>query len=76
MGLYLGMLPEGTRARVIKVYGGRGLTRRLAELGFNIGELVKVVRNHHSGPVLIEVKDSRIALGRGVALKIIVEEVK
>jgi len=70
----LAMLPEGAQARVVGVSGGRGLVRRLAELGFNADVLVKIIHNHSPGPVLIEVKGSRIARGRGVAMKIMVEE--
>lgn len=75
MKMPLGMLPEGARARVVEVYAGRGLSRRLAEMGFNIGEMVTIIHNHNHGPVMIEVRDARVALGRGVALKIMVEEV-
>lgn len=75
MTMPLAMLPDGARARVVEVYGGRGLNRRLAEMGFNTGVLVRVIQNHSPGPTLIEVKDSRVCLGRGVAMKIMVEEV-
>ena len=33
-----------------------------------------MIKNHRPGPVVVEVKDSRVALGRGVTMKIIVEE--
>jgi len=68
------MLPEGARATVVEVHGGRGLCRRLAEMGFNVGDKVRMIKNHRPGPVMVEVKDSRIALGRGVTMRIIVEE--
>ncbi len=74
MMMPLAMLPDGAFARIVEVSGGRGLVRRLAELGFNADVLVKVLHNHSPGPVLIEVKGSRVALGRGVAMKILVEE--
>ena len=74
MRMPLIMLPEGAQATVIEVHGGRGLCRRLAEMGFNVGDRVRMIKNHRPGPVIVEVKDSRVALGRGVAMKIIVEE--
>jgi len=76
-GIPLGTLAIGTEAKIIKIYGGRGLVRRLSEMGFTPGTKVKIVHNHNPyvGPVLVEVKDSRIALGRGVSMKIVVEEV-
>lgn len=77
MEIPLGILAIGTEARITKIHGGRGLVRRLSEMGFTPGTKVKIVHNcnPYVGPVLLEVKDSRIALGRGVAMKIMVEEV-
>jgi len=74
MRMPLIMLPEGAQATVVEVHGGRGLCRRLAEMGFNVGDRVRMIKNHRPGPVIVEVKDSRVALGRGVTMKIIVEE--
>lgn len=47
--------------------------RRLADLGFIPGSVVRVLRSFGSGPLLVEVKGSRVALGRGLAMKILVE---
>ena len=74
MRMPLIMLPEGAQATVVEVYGGRGLCRRLAEMGFNVGDRVRMIKNHRPGPVMVEVKDSRVALGTGITMKIIVEE--
>jgi ferrous iron transport protein A len=74
MRMPLIMLPEGAQASVVEVHGGRGLCRRLAEMGFNVGDKVRMIKNHRPGPVVVEVKDSRVALGRGVTMKIMVEE--
>jgi len=68
------MLPEGAQATVIEIHGGRSLCRRLAEMGFKVGDKVRMIKNHRPGPVMVEVKDSRVALGRGVTMKIVVEE--
>ena len=38
MRMPLIMLPEGVQATVVEVHGGRGLCRRLAEMGFNVGD--------------------------------------
>ena len=66
------MLPEGREAVITSVVAGRGLTRRLYEMGFVRGERVKMLRAG-PGPVLVVVKGSRVALGWGVAMKIIVD---
>ncbi len=72
----LGTLPIGTEAKITRIHGGRYLVKRLSEMGFTPGTKVKIVHNHnpYMGPVLVEIKDSRIALGRGVSMKIMVEE--
>ena len=55
--------------------GGRGLTSRLAILGFTSGARVNMVQNFGRGPIIVMVRDTRIALGRGEAQKIIVTPV-
>mgnify|MGYP001774440288 CR=1 FL=1 len=69
----LAMLPENEEAIVVEVKGGMGLTRRLSEMGFTYGAKVKVLHSNAPGPILVIVRGSRIALGRGVAMKIIVK---
>ncbi|MHB9301533.1 FeoA family protein [Thermofilum pendens] len=49
-----------------------GLIRRLAELGFTKGARVRVLHSSPPGPVLVMVKGSRIALGRGVAMRVMI----
>ena len=72
MKMPLAMLPENVEAKVVEVRGGRGLMRRLSELGFTPGTKVKVLSSNSPGPVLIDVRGSRIALGRGLLMRIIV----
>ena len=74
MDMPLSLIPVGTEAKLSKIIGGCNLTKRLTELGLICGTKIKVVSNSGGGPVLIEVKDTRLALGRGVAMKIFVEE--
>ncbi len=69
----LAMLPQGINVKVVKIVGGKGITRRLVEMGFTPGENVKILHSDFSGPILVNVKGSRVALGRGIAMKIIVD---
>ena len=73
MKIPLAMLPENEDARVVEVKGGAGLVRRLSELGFTPGAKVKVLLSNSPGPMLVEVRGSKIALGRGLMMKIIVD---
>ncbi|MFA7397453.1 MAG: ferrous iron transport protein A [Crenarchaeota archaeon] len=67
-------LTYGTQAKIKKINGGLKLIKRLNEMGLTIGTTIKVVSDSCGGPVLIEVRDSRLAIGRGVSTKIYVEE--
>jgi Fe2+ transport system protein FeoA len=68
-------LASGARAVVRKVGGGKALASRLAAMGLLVGSRLEVLQNPHRGPVLIRVRDTRIALGRGEATKVLAEEV-
>ncbi len=70
----LNKIPPGTSVIVRKLECGRELATRLAALGLSIESQVKVLQNRSHGPLLVLVRDTRIALGRGQALKILVEE--
>ena len=57
---------------VLELGGGRALVSRLATLGFTPGAPLKMVQNFGSGPLIVRVRDTRIALGRGEANKVFV----
>lgn len=54
---------------------GRGMMRRLMDLGITKGCTFTVVQSGGHGPVLIEVRGTRIALGHHMACRILVREV-
>ncbi len=54
---------------------GRGLMRRLMDLGITKGCIFEVVQSGGSGPVLIEVRGTRIAVGKNLACRLLVKEV-
>ena len=62
-------LGKGEEGRVKTIRAGRHATKRLYEMGFNSGALVKVVKND-AGPVIVSLKGNKVALGRGLASKI------
>jgi ferrous iron transport protein A len=68
-GLPLIMLPEGKEARVLGINAGRGLTRRLIEMGFTENASVTVIRSDR-GRLIVSVNGCRYALGKGMAMKI------
>jgi Fe2+ transport system protein FeoA len=66
------LVSEGEEVRLVAVRGGLNLRKRLADLGLNIGMTVRVVRVNPHGPLILAVKDGRLALGRGMAHKVMV----
>ncbi len=66
----IGQLPAGTQGVVHRLVGGHQLGSRLASLGFTAGAAVEIRQNHGHGPVLVWVRGTLIALGRGEAGKV------
>ena len=61
---------------VLKSYkGGKEMLGRCLSMGFTPGSTVKMVENFGSGPVLAKVHDVEVALGRGMASKIMVARI-
>ncbi|MHA2136062.1 MAG: FeoA family protein [Candidatus Thorarchaeota archaeon] len=58
-----------------KERGHRGVMRRLLDLGLTKGCTFEVIHGGKRGPVLVQIRGTRIALGHGLATKILVEEV-
>lgn len=72
--VFLDQLAPGARAVVSGLRGGGQFASRLAGMGISVGCAIEVLRNPAHGPVLIRVRDTRVALGRGEAAKIAVRE--
>jgi ferrous iron transport protein A len=66
----------GKRLIVRQLMGGKEFISRLAALGLCLSSGVEILQNPSRGPLLIRVRDTRIALGHGEALKILVEELR
>jgi ferrous iron transport protein A len=70
--LTLGDLAEGAEAHVHQVQGGHTYRGRMATLGFTAGAPVRLLQNAGRGPVIVLIRGTRVALGRGEALKVLV----
>jgi ferrous iron transport protein A len=69
--LPLSMVRPGEIVEVISIQGGHEVHRRLTDLGLTAGTRVRVVQGDGSGPMILAFKDdARLAIGRGVAMKI------
>jgi ferrous iron transport protein A len=70
-GFPLMMADEGAPMRILALRGGKTLSLRLTELGLNVGAEIQVVQRQGGG-LLVARGESRIALGGGMAAKILV----
>lgn len=71
--LPLSELKSGEEATFVDLHGGRGIKGRLTSLGFTPGVPILMVQNYGWGPVIVEVRDTRVALGRHEAKRILVQ---
>jgi ferrous iron transport protein A len=86
--LPLGLLTTGEKGEVLDIIskahfgdhqGSRGRDKgrnpehcRLEDMGLRTGKTVEVLNNKGMGPLLLKMDDARIALGRRMAMKIMV----
>lgn len=68
----LSMVSPGEVVKVVAVRAGWGLQRRLADMGLTPGVQIRVINSQRPGPVVIDIRGSRLALGYGIAHKIMV----
>ena len=63
---------------MVALAGGREFQHRLVSMGLNVGREVKVIRGSKGvgGPTLIALGQTRLAIGRGMAERIMVSPVR
>ncbi len=67
-------LNDGTTGIITAINGGHGLIQKLDALGIRVGkEITKVSRQWMKGPVIIRSGNTEVALGYGMASRIIVK---
>ncbi len=70
----LARLQPGLSGVVVQIQGGHGLANRLSALGIRPGKrITKISSMFMRGPVTIQVDRAQVAIGFGMASKIIVE---
>ena len=67
----LTMARSGEAADILKITGKDEIRQHLAELGFVVGAAVTVV-SEMAGNLIVQVKDSRVALDKSMANRIMV----
>jgi Fe2+ transport system protein FeoA len=72
----LSQAPYNKQLKIVDILGGNGIRRRLLSLGFHKNHIIELdSRSILRGPILVKnlTSDTSVALGRGIAQKIIVE---
>jgi len=76
----LGLLSRGEQAEIVEIKGQQGCSPgstknqlcHIEDLGLRVGKMVEMLNNEGRGPLLLKVDESRIAIGRGMAMKVMV----
>lgn len=68
----LAMLRVGETACIKEIVGGRTAKGKLIDLGFVSGKKVKI-HSSSGGPLIVGLGDNRVAIGHGMAHKVIVD---
>ncbi|MEF3280610.1 MAG: ferrous iron transport protein A [Elusimicrobiota bacterium] len=64
------------RFKVIKINGGLNLSKKMASLGIYEGTEIEKILSYNHGPVIVKVLNSQVAIGRGMAEKILLKEIR
>jgi len=75
MTIQLTELTVGQQARIVEIAGGHHMLARLARMGIHKGIKLAMVSTPiiRRGPVVVSVSGSQVAIGHGMAMKIMVE---
>lgn len=71
----LAQAKKGRQYMILEIKGGRGINSHLNAIGVIPCEIVTVINKSAGGPMTISAKGIRIALGRGMAQKILINEI-
>jgi ferrous iron transport protein A len=72
----LAKLDTNQSGKVVEFTAGPGLVRRLEEMGIRVGKKVtKISGMPLRGPVVVQAGGTRIAIGHGMAMKVMVETI-
>lgn len=69
------LAPKNKNFRIVAYNGGRRVEYKLRQLGLSPGREVKVIRYAPmGGPIMLDVEGRTVAIGRGIAERVEVED--
>lgn len=79
----LALMQEGEIAEIVSVSGrfcsgrkNREKENHLADMGLRPGRRIEMITNLGGGPLVVRIDESRLALGRGMAMKIYIRRIE
>jgi ferrous iron transport protein A len=73
-GLYLDTSTKGETYVMVGFDGGTRFREKIYSMGLNPGVKFTIIQNSGSGPIEIEVRHTKLAIGRGMAARIKIKE--
>lgn len=70
----LTQIKEGKLVKVVEINGGQQFRRKIDAIGLRVGsQIIKVSAQVLNGPVTIKIGSTKLAIGHGMAQKILVD---
>ncbi|MCK5841774.1 MAG: FeoA domain-containing protein [Candidatus Sabulitectum sp.] len=64
--------PKDTPMEIVSLDGGKVMHQKLTAMGLTHHAVVRVLRGGGSGPMVVEIRGSRVGLGQGICSRIMV----
>lgn len=74
LSLSLAEIKKGEHAIFISICAGKAIASRLTSLGFTPGVEIEMKQNFGYGPLVVNIRGTRVALGRSEAKHIMVQK--
>lgn len=66
-------LRPGEKAKITSIEGGIGFKQKIKSRGVRTGKKIKIITRQPRGPLVVNIGEFQMTIGRGMADKIIVE---
>ena len=73
-GLYLDSATKGRTYTMLGLEGGQSFREKIYSMGLNPGARFRIIQNSGHGPIEVEVRQTKLAIGRGMASRIKIRE--
>jgi len=78
----LGILSKGECAEIVEIkrqkgygHGSKNQLCHAEDMGLRVGKIIEILNNEGCSPILLKIGEVRIAISRGIAMKIMVRRI-